>query len=175
VLEARDVMQVLECHPDAPNDLRQKSLRLAGRLIECSPDVRGGDGFAIARDILDSGRALAQMHAIIAAQGAKPFDHHHPALGALALDVSAERDGVVTGIDNLQIAHIARLAGAPKVQGAGVDLCVKLGDAVRAGQVMYRVYAAYPADLAFARQATARSSGYSLGEAGQVPQVFVEF
>ena len=45
VLEARDVMQVLENDPQAPDDLRQKSLRLAGRIIECSPDVRGGDGF----------------------------------------------------------------------------------------------------------------------------------
>ena len=175
VLEARDVMQVLECHPDAPNDLRQKSLRLAGRLIECSPDVRGGDGFAIARDILDSGRALAQMRAIMGAQGSKPFDHQHPALGALRFEVVAPVDGVVTGIDNLQIAQIARLAGAPKVQGAGVDLCAKLGDTVRAGQALYRVHAAYPADLGFARQATERSSGYSLGESGQVPQVFVEF
>ena len=52
VLEARDVMRVLENDPQAPNDLRQKSLRLAGRLIECNPDIRGGDGFAIARDIM---------------------------------------------------------------------------------------------------------------------------
>ncbi|MCB2016123.1 MAG: thymidine phosphorylase family protein, partial [Hydrogenophaga sp.] len=175
VLEARDVMQVLENHPDAPNDLRQKSLRLAGRLIECSPDVRGGDGFAIARDILDSGRALAQMRAIIAAQGGHPFDHQHPPVGALSFDVKAPGDGVVTGIDNLQIAQIARLAGAPKVQGAGVDLFAKLGDSVVAGQALYRVYGAYPADVEFARQACARHSAYSLGEAGQVPQVFVEF
>jgi thymidine phosphorylase len=44
VLEARDVMRVLQNDPRAPNDLRQKALRLAGRLIECDPDVRGGDG-----------------------------------------------------------------------------------------------------------------------------------
>jgi thymidine phosphorylase len=33
-------------------------LLLAGRIIEFDPDVRGGQGYAIARDILDSGRAL---------------------------------------------------------------------------------------------------------------------
>lgn len=175
VLEARDVMQVLENDPDAPNDLRQKSLRLAGRLIECSPDVRGGDGFGIARDILDSGRALAQMRAIIQAQGAHAFDHHHPPLGALTFDITAPEAGVVVGIDNLQIAQIARLAGAPKVKGAGVDLLRKLGDRVAAGDVLYRVYANYPADLEFARQACARASGYILGQADQVPHVFVEF
>jgi len=69
VLEARDIMRVLANDPDAPMDLRQRALRLAGRIIEFDPDVRGGSGYAIARDILDSGRALARMHAIIDAQG----------------------------------------------------------------------------------------------------------
>ncbi len=175
VLEARDVMRVLENDPQAPNDLRQKALRLAGRLIECDPDVRGGDGFAIARDILDSGRALARMQAIIEAQGSRHFDHHHPALGELTLEVKAERAGVVIGIDNLQIARIARLAGAPKVAGAGVDLMRKLGDPVQAGDLLYRVHAAHASDLAFARHMTEKSSAYQLGQAQELPQVFVEF
>ena len=174
-LEARDVMRVLENDPLAPNDLRQKSLRLAGRLIECDPDVRGGDGYAIARDILDSGRALARMRAIMAAQGAKEFDHNHPPLGTLSFDVCASAAGVVAGIDNLQIARIARLAGAPKVQGAGVDLLRKLGDTVVEGDVLYRVHADYGADLEFARQACARANAYRIGTADDVPRVFVEF
>ncbi|MDX9968648.1 MAG: thymidine phosphorylase family protein [Hydrogenophaga sp.] len=175
VLEARDVMQVLANDPAAPADLRQKTLQLAGRLIECSPDVRGGTGYAIARDILESGRALARMEAIVRAQGRKAFDWMHPALGPLTLDVCAPASGVVTSIDNFQIAQIARLAGAPKVQGAGLDLQRKLGDEVKEGDLLYRVYAGYPADLAFARQAAARHSGYRIGLAEDVPQVFVEF
>jgi len=175
VLEARDVMQVLENHPQAPMDLRQKALRLAGRLIECDPDIRGGDGFAIARDILDSGRALACMQAIIHAQGSRGFDHHHPPLGPLTLEVRADRSGVVTAIDNLQIARIARLAGAPKVQAAGVDLMRKLGEPVNAGELLYRVHAVHASDLAFARQKIERDHGYRIGEPHEVPQVFVEF
>ncbi len=70
---------------------------------------------------------------------------------------------------------IARLAGAPKVQGAGVDLACKLGDTVRAGTLLYRVYAGFGADLAFARQACERATGYRLGTAAEVPRVFVEF
>ncbi|HRP22831.1 thymidine phosphorylase family protein [Thauera sp.] len=175
VLEARDVMRVLENDPRAPNDLRQKALRLAGRMLEFDPDVRGGDGFAIARDILDSGRALAKMDAIIRAQGAKPFDHNTPALARLSFEVLAEADGLVTGIDNLQLARIARVAGAPKVQGAGVDLLKKLGDPVARGEVLYRVYADYAADLEFARQASARASGYTVGAAAELSHLFVEF
>lgn len=175
VLEARDVMRVLQNDPAAPNDLRQKALRLAGRVIEFDPDVRGGEGFGIARDILDSGRALARMNAIIEAQGSKHFDYQRPALGALTFEVCAPRSGVVTGIDNFQIARIARLAGAPKVPQAGVDLLHKLGEQVAAGAPLYRVHASYPADLEFARQASSRSSGYTIGAADEVPQAFVEF
>jgi thymidine phosphorylase len=175
VLEARDVMRVLQNDALAPNDLRQKALRLAGRLIECDPDVRGGDGFNIARDILDSGRALARMKAIINAQGARSFDHHQPELGPLVLEQRAPCAGIVAGIDNFQIARIARLAGAPKVKGAGVDLMRKLGDTVAQGDLLYRVHAGFAADLEFARQATVKSSGYYIGRADQVPQVFVEF
>ena len=175
VLEARDVMRVLENDPRAPNDLRQKALRLAGRMLEFDPDVRGGDGFAIARDILDSGRALAKMDAIIHAQGGKPFDHNAPQLARLAFEVMADADGLVAGIDNHQLARIARLAGAPKMQGSGVDLLKKLGDPVRKGEPLYRVHADYPADLDFARQASARASGYAIGGADEMPHLFVEF
>ncbi len=160
VLEARDVLQVLQNDPDAPNDLRQKALRLAGRVIEFDLDVRGGDGFRIARDILESGRALARMNAIIDAQGRRA----PPALGALTCDIRAVMAGVVTAIDNLRLARIAGLAGAPKVPGAGVDLARKLGEPVAAGDLLYRIYAGFPADLAFAQRLAGRDSGYRIGD-----------
>lgn len=174
VLEARDVMRVLENDPLAPNDLRQKSLRLAGRLIERDPDVRGGDGFAIARDILDSGRALAKMNAIIEDQGSNHFDYKNPQLARLNFEVLAESSGVVAAIDNLQLAHIARLAGAPNVKGAGVDLFRKLGDNVKSGEALYRVHCEVETDLAFAKDLCAKSSGYRIGSAEEISHVFVE-
>jgi thymidine phosphorylase len=96
-------------------------------------------------------------------------------LGPLSFDVPAPCSGVVTGIDNLALARIARLAGAPKVKNAGVDLLRKLGDTVVEGEPLYRVYAAFGADLGFARTACSRSIGYTVGHAGDVPRVFVEF
>ena len=170
VLEARDVMQVLENHPAAPMDLRQKALRLAGRVIEFDPDVRGGDGFGIARDILDSGRALAKMNQIIDAQGRRPFDWASPPVAPLSVEVAAPRDGVVTGIDNLAIARIAQLAGAPKVPGAGIELLHRLGDAVAAGQALYRIHARFDADLEFARRKAATEPGYRIGPLQDLPR-----
>ncbi|MFO0472942.1 MAG: thymidine phosphorylase family protein [Pseudomonadota bacterium] len=169
VLEARDVMQVLQNHPDAPQDLRQKSLRLAGRVIEFDPDVRGGEGYRIARDILDSGRALASMNAIIDAQGRQAAP---PLLGDKVFDLRAASDGVVVGIDNLRLARIARACGAPQVPGAGVDLRVKLGDTVKSGDPLYRLHARFEADFSFACRMAQQDSGYRLGRADQVPREF---
>jgi thymidine phosphorylase len=127
VLETRDVLQVPSGDPDAPAGLREKALLLAGHILELDPTVRGGAGRRLAEEILVSGRALAKMQAILEAQGRNP---EPPSLGRLRHEVPAPVGGVVTADDNLQIARIARLAGAPMDQGAGVDLFKKLGDSV---------------------------------------------
>lgn len=172
VLEARDVMQVLRNDPRAPQDLRQKALRLAGRILEFDPDVRGGYGYAIARDILDSGRALAKMESIIAAQGKQTEDF---APGHLHFERCADRDGVVTAIDNYHLAKIARLAGAPMDKGAGVDLLKKLGEPVQRGEPLYRVHAEYRSDYHFAHSYSEQVSGYTIGEPAQVTKTYLEF
>jgi thymidine phosphorylase len=169
VLEARDVMLVLQGDPAAPQDLRQKALRLAGRMIEFDPDVRGGQGFQIARDILDSGRALAQMNAIVDAQGRRA---DAPSVGSLQAEVLAEADGVLVAMDNLRIARTARLAGAPQVPGAGLDLLKQLGDPVAKGEPLYRIYAQFEADLQFARSHAEKDPGCRIGAAGQLPHEF---
>jgi thymidine phosphorylase len=162
-LEARDVLRVLNNDPSAPADLRLKALRLAGRVLEFDPDVRGGEGFPLARDILDSGRALARFDAIIDAQGRRSFDWRRPTLGGLVHDVVAEADGVVTDVDNVRIARIARLAGAPQSPGAGVELYCALGDRVSRGQPLYRIYSTNPSEREFARRQAETGHGYTLG------------
>ncbi len=172
VLEARDVMQVLQNLPEAPNDLRQKALRLAGRVLEFDPDVRGGQGYSIARDILDSGRALDSMNKIIEAQGRQTTSYQP---GHLVHDVLSPSDGFVVGIDNLRLAQIASFAGAPRDKGAGVDLFKKLGSRVDEGEPLYRIHAEFPSDFNFALKLCSDSNGYRLGSEEQIPGFFVEF
>jgi len=172
VLEVRDVLRVLENDPEAPVDLREKALRLAGRIIEFDPDVRGGQGYAIAREILESGRAREKMNRIVKAQGEKTT---HPGLGRLSFDVVAEQSGTVAAIDNFALARLARLAGAPISPGAGVDLYRKLGDKVAAGDVLYRVYADFPSNHEFAREFVARGHGYTLGEPAPAAGFYVDY
>jgi thymidine phosphorylase len=69
---------------------------------------------------------------------------------------------VVRAIDNLQIARIARLAGAPLAKGAGVDLLRKQGDAVQQGEALYAIHAEFPADFRFARAQAGQDDGYRI-------------
>jgi thymidine phosphorylase len=129
---------VLANDPAAPVDLREKSLRLAAHLLEYDPKLRGGAGYARARELLDNGAALRQMQKIIDAQGPSAC---RTELGNLTFDVMAGRDGVVIGIDCLRLNRLARTAGAPIDKGAGIRLFKKIGDRVESGEPLYRVYA----------------------------------
>ena len=171
VLEARDIMQVLRNELDAPNDLKQKALRLAGRILEFDPDVRGGYGYSIARDILESGRALEKMEAIIHAQG-KQKQQYRP--GKLCTEICAPEAGYVIEIDNHQMSRIARLAGAPMDKGAGVDLLKKVGEPVDKGETLYRIYAEFNADFKFASDLAHKNSGYRIGREKDILKPYQE-
>jgi thymidine phosphorylase len=80
----------------------------------------------------------------------------------LTEDIVSPGDGVVTGIDCFRLARVARLAGAPMDKGAGIDLFKKIGDQVRRGEALYRIYACFPADFRFATELAAEDHGYTL-------------
>lgn len=160
-LEARDVMQVLRGDRAAPRELREKAVLLAGRVLEFDPAVRGGQGTALAREILDSGRAFAKMERIMAAQGPAPESDIQP--GALVREVPAPADGTVVNMDCARLNHIARLAGCPMDKGAGIDLLRRVGDRVRKGDPLYRIHACRPADFGFATTAAEDNVGVVVG------------
>ena len=165
VLEARDVMKVLRCRDDAPQDLREKSLFIAGRMLEFDPNLRGGQGYAAAREILDSGQALEIMTRLVHEQG-KVIP---PPLGQLTRDVTAPVGGLVEEIDGGQINRIAMTAGAPRDKGAGIDLFKKAGDSVEQGEPIYRIYSEIPTSFAFANGLAEGNSGFVIkGKASSV-------
>lgn len=159
VLEARDVMAVLRNDADAPVDLRDRALLLAGHVLDFDPSLRGGRGFARAMELLASGAALAAMERLIDAQGRqmtvlRPGEH--------SFEVSAPREGRITSINCHIIARIARLAGAPMDKGAGIDLLHKIGADVRKGEALYRIHAQSGTGLSFARELAAEDCGYEV-------------
>jgi thymidine phosphorylase len=145
-LEALDVLAVLERKPDAPRDLREKSLFLAARLLERAGAVPDACGYRAAQEALDSGAALARFQAIRELQGARDLPPAAPFTGVVA----APADGRVRALDCLRIARVAKLAGAPANPAAGLRVLCHVGDVVARGQPVLEVHAQSEAQLGFA-------------------------
>ncbi|MBN1540264.1 MAG: thymidine phosphorylase [Candidatus Thermoplasmatota archaeon] len=146
-LEARDVLQVLMGRSEAPEDLREKAVRIAGKLIDLfgrerfGSDHRPGDGEEIAGETLVSGKALAKFQQIIAAQGGDPEitpDMLKPS--PTMIDIRAPREGSITDFDNRVLKKVARLAGAPMNAGSGIDLYKRSGSQVSRGELILNIH-----------------------------------
>ncbi len=145
-LEARDVLSVLRNEENAPADLRERSLLLAGELLELSGKVEIGDGNERAREILEKGIAYEKFEAICKAQG----KFSEPKLSKHRYEVLAEKNGVVKDVNNRKLAKIAKLAGAPDDMLSGIDYLKPIGSEVIEGEPLYIVYAASKGELAYA-------------------------
>lgn len=145
-LEARDVLAVLRRDQDAPRDLQEKCELLAGELIELAGAAAPGSGQARAAALLASGEAEAKFERIRALQGRRD----PPPLGAQTFDLRAQFGGRVRRVANAAVTRAARLAGAPRDAGAGIDCRVRVGDQVRPGDVLLRVHAESDPLLQFA-------------------------
>jgi putative thymidine phosphorylase len=136
LLEAYDVLAVLHRDESAPQDLREKSLFVAGQILEFIGHCKKGEGYGAAEKVLTDGRALAKFQEIVDAQGRKEL----PALAKHTYDVFGA-SGVVKSIDNVGITKISRLAGAPISKGAGLLLYAKVGQSVTTKDKICTIYA----------------------------------
>ena len=154
LLEAEDVMAVLRNDPAAPQDLKKKSLFMAGIMLEMTRKYK--DGAKQAKEILESGKALKKMEEIIRLQGKQK----KLAPGKYTYHVKAGKIGRIKEIDNDVIAKIARIAGAPHDKGAGLYLYKKVNEIVRSTDIIYTIYAKSEFKLGLAADFIKKEKGY---------------
>lgn len=145
-LEAHDIWSVLIGDKNAPADLRDRALTLAGHIIEFSPSVQKGTGKSIATSILESGKALEKFVAICTAQGgmfAIPTSKYKHTL-------EATMSGKIISIDNRYISQLAKLAGAPTSKASGIELLVKVGAQVKKKDPLCIIHAEAKGELDYA-------------------------
>ncbi len=145
-LEARDALLVLQGDPLAPPDLRERSLLLAGQVLELAGVAPQGQGHALARGILQDGRAWRKLQAICRAQGGM----REPPRAAFTRPFEAACAGRITRIDNRRLARVAKLAGAPRDPAAGLELHVRLDTWVEPGQPLFTVHAESEGQIEYA-------------------------
>ena len=145
-LEARDVLAVLQNALDAPEDLKDRACALAGAALELADARPKGEGVAAARSAIDDGRAWTKFQRICEAQGGM----RTPPVARLKHVIAAEQSGHIENIDNRKIARLAKLAGAPDIKAAGLEVHIKLGMKVDVGEPVCSVHAESEGELAYA-------------------------
>ncbi|HET6989838.1 MAG TPA: thymidine phosphorylase, partial [Bacteroidia bacterium] len=145
-LEAMDVLSVLRNDANAPVDLKERALLIAGALLELSGDFKTGEGILHAEKILQSGNALKKFEQICNEQGG----FKEPLFAPYRQDIQAPASGKVTAIDNRRLARLAKLAGAPQRPSAGIKFHAPVGMEVTQGQVLFTLYAESPGELEYA-------------------------
>jgi len=137
-LEALEALDTLEGGRPSTS-LIEKSTGLAGILFELVGIT--GEGQRLAKNILESGKALKKFKEIVAAQGGNPnLRKDDIPIGRYVAEIRANVNGYVVQIDNQLIMEIARRAGAPQDIGAGVVIPYKGGRYVRENDVILKIY-----------------------------------
>jgi AMP phosphorylase len=138
VLELRDIIAILHLEERGPKDLEEKSLLLAGRLLEMTGKCKKGKGIEKAGEILYSGKAFEKFKEIIKAQQGNlrrikeaPFKH----------EILTSKSGKIKEINNREINSLARTAGCPVDKSAGIYLHYKKGDRVKKNSKLLTIHA----------------------------------
>jgi thymidine phosphorylase len=147
-LEAIDVLSVLRNEENAPQDLKQRAVQLAGALIDISGKYEKGTGNSIALKLLESGEALHKFMAICEAQGG----FKEPVVAKYKHNVISLQNGTVKFIDSRKLARLAKLAGAPKSAGAGIQFLSPLGKKIKKGDILFVVYTDSVGELEYVRE-----------------------
>ncbi|MFZ2471265.1 MAG: AMP phosphorylase [Methanothrix sp.] len=138
-VEVREALTVLE-NKGGPNSLKEKSLSLAGILLEMGGVASRGDGYKAAEDILTSGKAHKKLMEIIEIQGGNPqVKSEEIAIGENCEDILAPAGGYIVAFYNKRLVELARLAGAPADKKAGVIIHRKMGEMVKKGEPLITI------------------------------------
>ncbi len=138
-VEVREALTVLE-NKGGPNSLKEKSLSLAGILLEMGGVAGRGDGYKAAEDILTSGKAHKKLMEIIEAQGGNPaVKSEEIEIGEKCEDILAPAGGYVVAFFNKRLVELARMAGAPADKLAGVIIHRKMGEMVKKGEPLITI------------------------------------
>ena len=147
-LEIREAVEVLS--GKGPEDLRTVCLTLASLMIELSCKISADEARALAHDVLNSGKAYAKFCEWIEAQGGDAACAKDPVLfgeAAFMAELVAESDGYISSCNAAMIGTAASMLGAGRQtkddeidHRAGILLLKKPSDAVKAGDVIARLY-----------------------------------
>ncbi len=149
-LEAIDVMQVLEQHKLRPLDLEERSLRLAGKLLDLCFKTKHikKDGYEEAKLMLQSGKALIKFKEIIKAQQGNPdISSDRMKNKGFQKEIRSQQSGTIKSINNYNLSAISKILGAPADIHAGLFLLKRKDDEIKANEPLVHFYSSKESQL----------------------------
>jgi thymidine phosphorylase len=148
-LETAEALEVL--HGEGPEDLRELTFALGGEMLRLAGIAKSkGQAERILAQSVGNGSAARKMAEVVRAQGGDARVIDEPDRLGLArhqMTVSAASDGFITGIDALELGYASMALGAGRTSaedgvdpGAGIRLRVRIGDRVKAGDLLATLY-----------------------------------
>jgi len=145
--EANDVLAILNLDSNHSKPLKEKALNMAGLIFEMSKFTKKGNGYNLAKYLLESKIAKAKFDEIVNFQGKKkPLQK-----AKYSFEFSAIKNGKVFSIHNKLISKLAFILGAPEDKVAGIVLNKKIGDRVLLGENIFTLYSNSELKLKFAK------------------------
>ena len=179
-LEVEEAIEVLAGR--VGGDLKTVSLTLGAHILRNAGAVGTvEEGIALLDEKIKNGEGLKKLSEMIAAQGGDPRVAYDTSLLPKAkykIDVTADRDGYVTGMTTRDIGNAAKLLGAGRERktdvldlSVGLVMKVRVGDRVKKGDVLCTLHAGDGSDRIGAHNLIRRS--IAIGDDKPEPQPLI--
>jgi pyrimidine-nucleoside phosphorylase len=180
-------LEILECRDallgKGPADLMELTYRLSGAMIYLAKKTSSIEsGVKIAQEMITSGKAWQKFLEIVNSQQGDTRFLENPQLykkAKFAIDVTAEEEGFISGLDALLIGSTAVTLGAGRLKTsdiidpkAGIVLHKKQGDPVSAGEKIMTFYTDKEAVLSEAEKRLRSAAAYSSDKPPQYKLIF---
>jgi len=145
--EANDILSILKLEDSGLDDLKEKSLMMSAEIFEMAKFVKKGKGYKLAKEILESKKALKKFEEIIDKQGRKEKLN----TAKYKFKYQSNLAGKIKSINNKKISKLAFILGAPEDKSAGLILNKKSSDIVKKTDTLFELHTNSKQKLKFAQ------------------------
>lgn len=142
-LEVLEAIEVLQGKEENTN-LTKVCYQLASEMICMAKDVDCEDALDLVRDAITSGKAYHKFLEFVQAQGG---DLSKLTVSSKVATIKSPKSGVISSISAIEVGKLSMNLGAGRKNkedtidyGVGVRLCKQVGDSVKKGEVLAKVY-----------------------------------
>jgi AMP phosphorylase len=137
-LEAKSALEILE--GKYFDNLAEKSCEMAGELLELVGRAKLNEGYGLAKKAIESKQALNKFIEIINAQGGSITKSEDLPKANFVKEVLSPEEGTIIDMDVSKLTTLAKYAGAPTDNVAGVVILKTAGSTIKKNEPLFEIH-----------------------------------